>query len=149
MWLRFSLTRLGRFLGLDNLSVDVSGSDDFTRFLVHKGHLRRNGVHLSGLLPKYNEQKNRWETSSHRTGGLRSEQIWLFGYLYVESEGRHIRARGIGVVSSVTDLGFGFEVNGKPYPRHADIIGWHDEKHQRQMKALELANRMQREMDPR
>ena len=49
----------------------------------------------------------------------------------------------------MTNLGLGFEVNGEPYPRHADIVGWHDDKNQRQMKALDLANKMQLEMDPR
>ena len=73
----------------------------------------------------------------------------MVGYRYVESQDRHIRARGLGVVSFVTDVGFVFEVNGKPYPRHADIIGWHNEKHERLMKATEIANQMQLEMDPR
>ena len=105
------------------------------------------------MMPFENKQKQRWETSVIRTDHLQGEQIWALGYQYAENiqAGRRIRARGIGEVATVTAQGLQFDVNGDPYPRHVDIVGWpngHD-KAARMMLATEIANSMSLEMDAR
>lgn len=132
----------------------MTPNEGFTRFLVHSNHFvaSKGRVLPPALKPKYNEEKRRWETSTHRSDGLRTERIWALGYRYVEdlSKGRRIRSRASGVASFVTDTGLQWDVNGQPYPRHADIIGWSvDDKDVRMMAATEIANRMLLEMDPR
>jgi len=45
------------------------------------------------------------------------------------------------------------DVNGLPYPRHVDIVGWPDpdghDKSKQLMKATEIADMMVLEIDPR
>src|SRR5436309_10095220 len=151
MFLRFSLSPFGRFLRLDSLPVETTGNDGFTRFLVNKNWFAPTigRVKPPALMPMLNRQKARWETSVHRTDGLQDDKIWLLGYQYVESPERRIRARGAGFVSLVTGQGCQLDVNGRPYPRHADIIGWPGAKDEQLMIATEIANDMTLTIDPR
>lgn len=105
------------------------------------------------MMPYENKQKQRWETSAIRTDHLRAGEIWALGYLYAENvlAGRRIRARGIGEVAAITALALRLDVNGDPYPRHVDIVGWpnSNDKAARMMVATEIANGMSLEIDPR
>lgn len=132
----------------------MGANEHFTRFLVQRNLFARTTRRIKppAITPRYNKEKARWETSTHRTDGLRTDGIWALGYQYVEdvSKDRRILARASGVVSVVTTLGLQWDVNGQPYPRHADIIGWsNDDKHRRMMVATEIANNMTLEIDPR
>jgi hypothetical protein len=155
MWVRFSLSRFGRWLRLDRLPVNVTPNDGFTRFLVHSNQFHIGGlgrVEPSALLPRYNQATARWETSTYRTDLLRRpNHIWIVGYEYVEHlPERRIKARGLGVVNLVARAGLGYEVNHKPYPRHADIINWPNGPKSAQMMAARiLAKEMALEIDPR
>ena len=78
--------------------------------------------------------------------------IWVLGYLYVEKKkpDRRIKARATGEVALVTSQDLLLEVNGEPYPRHADIIGWPTSgKPAQMMLATQIANEMILELDPR
>jgi len=104
------------------------------------------------LLPLQNDETGRWETSIYRIDGLAAARIWTLGYTYLENvaENRHIKARASGLVSIVTGQGLQFDVNGRPYPRHADIIGWpNGDKHARMMAAARIANELTLQIDPR
>ena len=154
MWLRFSLSRFGRFLHFENLPSEIAENEQFTRFLVHSNQFRTgNGgrVMPSALLPLNNKKRARWETSTHRTDGLSQLDVWRLGYRFVENvaNNRRIKARGSGSVATVLAQALQFDVNGRPYPRHADIIGWPDDKHARMMQATQIANRLILENDPR
>jgi hypothetical protein len=146
MWLRCSLSPFGRFLGLDTLPVKAVATDRFTRFLFHSNQFRENIGRVTpiGLLPIFNKGRQRWETSTHRIDGLPPALIWALGYRYVETlPHRRIKARASGEVALVTAQNLQYEVNGRPYPRHADIIGWSaDDKDVRMMAATEIANHM-------
>ncbi len=78
-------------------------------------------------------------------------QIWSLGYCYVENlPERRIKARGFGIVTLITAAELRLDVNGKPYPRHADIIGWpNGDKHNQLMAATKIANALDLAMDPR
>ena len=152
IWVRLLLSRFGRWLRLDRLPVNATANDGFTRFLVHSNQFRSNGTVVpAALLPRFSNVTARWETSTHRTDGLRRDHIWVLGYMYVEnlSQRRRIKARGSGMVRAVTKAGLQFEVNGRPYPRHADLINWSNDKHTRLMAATVLAEEMTVEIDPR
>jgi len=143
------LSPFGRFLGLDSLPVNVAAADRITRFLFHSNQFNENAgrVKPNGLLPHVNPRTQRLETSIHRIDGLSPALIWVLGYLYVEKPGRRIKARATGEVSSITAQNLHYEVNGRPYPRHVDILGWPaDSKHLHMMTATEIANRMTLEM---
>ena len=49
----------------------------------------------------------------------------------------------------VSAAGLRVEVNGTPFPRHAEIIGWPDAKHEQLMRATTLAKVLRLELDPR
>jgi len=135
------------------LSPEIGAGEQFTRFIFARSHFAPdNGrVKPQALLPRRNEFKSRWETSAHRIAGLNDAQVWQLGYAHVENtpQGRFIKARGTGAFDSAATRGLSLDVNGKPYPRHVDIVGWSDEKHDRLMKATEIADTMKLDLDPR
>jgi hypothetical protein len=45
--------------------------------------------------------------------------------------------------------GLKLDVNGLPYPRHVDIIGWSPDKDARLMIATEIADKLALAIDPR
>ena len=103
------------------------------------------------LMPRWNKRRRRFETSTHRTQGLHPDQIWAVGYRYVEPalQNSRIRGRGHCQAAVVTAQALGFHVNGRPYPRHIDVIGWPDEEDAQLMRATEIADSMTLELDPR
>jgi hypothetical protein len=131
----------------------VTLNDGFTRFLVHKNQFRVSGngrVTPPALMPWTNPKTGRLETSTHRTDGLQPARVWTLGYQYVETPDRRIKARGYGTVALVINAGLRYEVNGKPYPRHADIIDWPNApKHVQMMAATNIANGLTLQLDPR
>lgn len=155
MWLRFWWTQFGRFLRLDSLPAVVGAAEGFSRFLFHSNQFTvgTGRVRPPAMMPYENEEKQRLETSIFRSDRLEGGQIWALGYQYVENlpAGRRIRARGLGAVSDVLTQGLLLDVNGNPYPRHVDIVGWADGngKAARMMLATEIANRMTLETDLR
>ncbi|MGH8226509.1 MAG: hypothetical protein ACREU3_01175 [Steroidobacteraceae bacterium] len=102
-------------------------------------------------MPAPNATSGRRETSTHRTAQLTRDQIWQLGYAHVENQEakRLIKARGTGLFKVVRAQGLRLDVNGPPVPRHVDIVGWPPEKDACLMRATEIANTMQLEMDPR
>jgi hypothetical protein len=108
-------------------------------------------VKPAALLPYWNEDRDRFETSTHRTDGLLPDQIWGIGYQYVENLAQHRRIRGRGhcQASLIATQALRFDINGEPYPRHIDIVAWPEAEHERLMRATEIANSMTLEIDPR
>jgi hypothetical protein len=136
------------------LPADIEWDEQFTRFILTRSHFARDTGRLKppALLPFLNKAKSRWETSTHRVAGLTAPQIWQLGYSHVENvqEGRTIKARGTGPFALVTIQALSLDVNGAPYPRHVDIIGWSStDKDLRLMKATEIADKLQLDLDPR
>ncbi len=154
MFLRLFLSLFGTFFPLLRLPPSIGRAEGFTRFLIRREHFvaSKGRIKPAALEARYNGVKTRWETSTHRTDGLPTARVWAVGYRYVEklTQNRRIKARAIGIAHFVTDAHLNWDVNGRPYPRHADIIGWSDTaKDVRMMAATEIANRMQLEIDPR
>ena len=140
---------------MDSLPVLVADTEGVTRFLFQSNQFTASSgrVRPPAMMPYENKQKQRWETSAIRTDHLQTGEIWALGYLHAENvlAGRRIRARGIGEVAAITALALQLDVNGDPYPRHVDIVGWpnSNDKAARMMVATEIANEMSLEIDPR
>jgi len=153
MWQRFSSSRFARFLRLSDLPPQVAATESVSRFLLSKKLFAATTgrVKPAALLPYWNQKRRRFETSTHRTDDLRPEQIWAIGYRHVENlaQNRQIRGRGHCQAAVVTAQALGFHVNGRPYPRHVDVVGWPDEEDARLMRATEIADSMTLELDPR
>jgi hypothetical protein len=135
------------------LSVEIRDGEEFTRFILNRKHFSAENrrVKANALLPLTNNVTGRLETSTHRVAGLNDQQIWTLGYENVENaaNNRIIKARGQGPIALVSASGLSCDVNGLPYPRHVDVIGWPQEKDGQMMKAVEIADKMALEIDPR
>lgn len=149
-------TLFARCLHVANLSERaVDPKEVITRFLFQSSHfaVTTGRVNPTALMPYDNKNSKRWETSIIRTDGLQDREGWELGYQIHEASPapRRIKARAVGTAVIVTDQQLQFDINGDPYPRHADIIGWPvgDEKHARLALATEIANRMTLEVDTR
>jgi hypothetical protein len=73
--------------------------------------------------------------------GLTEQQIWDCGR-WVEqrpNDGSTLKARGDLGLQSVIDAGLAVEPDTRDHPRHANIIGWPEDKEQRVAKAQKLA----------
>jgi hypothetical protein len=136
---------------LAELSAEVASTESVSRFLMSGKYFAATigRVKPPAVMPQWSQDRNRFETSTQRTDGLRSDEIWALGYRYVEKN-RRIKARGYCEASLVTaQASLHFDINGEPYPRHADIVGWPADEDARLMLATEIANGMTLEVDPR
>lgn len=141
------------YLAKADLRDSPEHDEEFTRFIFSKAHFSKDKgrVKPPALLPLFNENKQRWETSIFRVAGLGTKQIWKLGYLFTEgnTSDRKIKARGSGCLSCITDQQMGLDVNADPYPRHVDITGWGEAKHERLHQATEIADQLNLDIDPR
>jgi hypothetical protein len=137
-----------------DIAESIAPGESFTRFICSSGHFAstKGRVKAQALLPKFNALKGQWETSVHRPLGLSDAQTWALGYSHVErvGENRVIKARGTGLFDLIAGAGLQVEVNGPPFPRHVDIKGWSpSDKADRLMRATEIADKLQLQLDPR
>ena len=84
-------------------------------------------LHYSRLVPRRNES-GRLEVSILRSTGLSEAIIWNICAAYFDVHApKPAIGRGVGSASVVYAENLAFDADGKPYPEHANIIGWHDE----------------------
>ena len=77
--------------------------------------------------------------SVFRVRGLTEHEIWKLGDMYVAlPRGKELRARAELLVEQITGVGLRVEPE-EPPPRHANIVGWPEEKHEWMSRAQELA----------
>jgi len=135
------------------LSVEILDGEEFTRFILNRKHfsVEKKRVKANALLPMTNKVTGRLEASTHRVAGLNDQEIWNLGYDHVENaaNNRIIKARGQGPFALVTASGLSCDVNGPPYPRHVDVIGWPQDKDGQLMKATEIADKLALVLAPR
>ncbi len=69
----------------------------------------------------------RLETSVCRSQSLSDTQVWEICAAHFDLFApTPAIGRGVGPASVVFDVDLGFDADGKPYPEHANIIGWYD-----------------------
>lgn len=132
----------------------IAAGESFVRFICSRSQFapKTGRVKPQAVDPRYNSRKGRYETSVHRTVGLTEAQTWALGYAHVENpaEDRIVKASGIGPFDILAICSLQADVNGAPFPRHVDIVGWsRDSKDARLMRATEIADRLRLQIDPR
>jgi hypothetical protein len=88
---------------------------------------KTNTLHHTRLTPR-RSAVGRLEVSVLRSTGLTEEKIWSIcqAHFDVHSPKPEI-GRGVGRASVVYAENLEFDPDGKPYPEHANIVGWHEE----------------------
>ena len=78
-------------------------------------------------MPRRNPQNQRLETSVCRSSGLTENQVWAVCSAYFDVHApKPAIGRGVGPAATVFAEKLAFDADAKPYPEHANIIGWHD-----------------------
>ncbi len=81
------------------------------------------------------------ELSVFRTEGMDAEAVWELGERCVAGpQGRTLWGRADVLAGDVGEVGLTVDADDDP-PRHANIVGWPEEKDAQKMLALELAER--------
>jgi hypothetical protein len=115
--------------------LPVLSSELLARFVFHHSHIRAsdNSVRPAAFLPKDGM------TSVFRISNLTDQEVWEIGEReVVPRRGHPLLGRADLSVSTV--INNGLEVRPQEPPlRHANILGWPDEKSKQTMIALELA----------
>ncbi len=91
----------------------------------------------------------RAEKSVYRIMNLLENEIWEIGDEYVaRTVGKDIKVRADLCVSLVIDTGLEVVSDPIPHPRHANILGWPDERDEIRQLAVELADNSSLEVRP-
>ena len=90
---------------------------------------KTNSIHHTRLMPRRRGGKPnaRLETSVCRSNNLSEAQIWEICREFFDSMApKYAIGRGVGEAEAVQNVGLKFDPDGRPYPQHANIVGWHD-----------------------
>lgn len=112
------------------LSADVGPQETLSSFVFRQDQVDRktNTIRHTRLVPRRNRENERLEVSVCRSTELSEEQVWTLCSNYFDRTAPvPAIGRGVGPASAVYAEKLGFDADGKPYPEHANIVGWHDE----------------------
>lgn len=112
------------------LPADVRPEETLSSFVFRQDQVDRkaNTIRHTRLVPRRNRENHRLEVSVCRSNELSEEQIWTRCSNYFDRTAPDPAiGRGVGLASAVYAEKLGFDADGKPYPKHANIVGWHDE----------------------
>ena len=113
-------------------------TDPLARYLLQRTHF---SPAVSRVKPGAFMPNRDGETSVFQIQGLSEEEIWQIGEKYVSSPlGKTLRARADVIVLIVEERGLRVDFDNTP-PRHANIVGWPEEKSAQKLIALELSSR--------
>ena len=104
----------------ESLSTFVTKPDQIVK--------KTSTIHPTRLIPRRNKNRDgRLETSVCRSDALSNAQVWAICSLHFDVYvPKPAIGRGVGPASVVFDADLRFDADGKPYPQHANIIGWDD-----------------------
>lgn len=121
----------------------IVGSD-LSRYLTSSNHfsLEKRLVKSNAFIPRANPENGRWETSVFRISGLSDEEIWEIGVSVVTISGKTLYGRAAIRAEDVEKAGLLVIPDDNPL-RHANIIGWPDEKSERKLFAERLVGSAQ------
>jgi hypothetical protein len=77
-----------------------------------------------------------------------SSELWTICATHVDKPGASMKARGTVTAEAFLDTKLAFDPDGKPHPRHANVVGWPEDKHARKNLAREIADKMTLELRP-
>ncbi|MBI4651268.1 hypothetical protein HY745_08300 [Candidatus Desantisbacteria bacterium] len=113
----------------------ITTDEPLCRYLTSSSHFsqQNNRVKYSAFMPPSN-----LKLSIFRIVGLEENEIWEMGKKNISDKNLHGRAE----ISPMDINKAGLKIDPDNIPeRHANIIGWPDEKSARQMAAIELASK--------
>ena len=117
------------------MPLPILSSEILARFVFHHSHIRSsdNSVKPAAFLPKDGM------TSVFRISNLADQEVWEIGeHEVVPKRGRPLLGRAD--LSVFTVINNGLQVRPQEPPlRHANIVGWPDEKSKQMLVAIELA----------
>ena len=129
----------------------VEPREPITRFLRSSSHFAatKNRVKAEGLLPPpLSATRPRLETSVYRTDEIDSAEVWRICAAHVDSATCTIKARATTAASEFTQRSLVFDADGKPHPRHANVIQWPATKNEQLALAQAIANEMELDVRP-
>ena len=112
------------------LSAGVQPDELLTSFVFRPEQIdkKTKKIQPSRLVPRRNPTNKRLETSVCRSSGLTEAQVWNICSAHFDVYvPKPAIGRGVGPASSVFAENLAFDPDGKPYPEHANIIGWQDD----------------------
>lgn len=135
------LTKLLRLFGASDTGSESEGvgqSEWLARFLFSSGHYAetKGVVKSKAFMPD-----SHGETSMFRISGLREKETWQLADTF-SRVGPPAQARADIIALTATRLGLRVEpaTEGGQHKRHAVIVGWPVEKHQKQALATQIAS---------
>jgi hypothetical protein len=124
---------------MPELSNDVSPDEPLARYLFSRNHYspEKKRVRHQAFMPK----DDNLEVSVFRIIGLTDIRIWKIGETIVHESG-HPSLKGRADILTLVVQGRNLAVTpDKNPPRHANIVGWPEDKSKRLQVAIELAER--------
>lgn len=121
-----------------SLPNEVAPSERISRFVLSKHQFKSSAgkIKHNAFMPPTSGG-----LSVYRTQELNEDDIWSIGTDYVAApQGKTVYARGDLLAGQILGAKLGIESVPRPHPRHADIVGWPQEKDEQKMCAVELAN---------
>ena len=114
----------------------IDSEELLTRYVFEKTYYRSDGtVKHNAFMPNRNG-----ETSVYRISNLNIDEVWNIGEHFVARK-RNKELLGRTDIGAYHVLNNGLEVKAEndPHPRHANIIGWPEERPKQKMIAVQLA----------
>ena len=111
------------------LSAGVKPDELLTSFVFRPDQIdkKTKTIHHTRLVPRRNPANKRLETSVCRSSTLTEAQIWDICSAHFDAYApKPAIGRGVGPASAVFAENLALDPDGKPYPEHANIIGWQD-----------------------
>lgn len=115
---------------------EITREEEVARYLLERKEIRSNGkLHWRALLPNKDG-----ETSVYRISGWSENDIWVTGLHNVAAtRGKVLVGRADLKASDVYDKSLTIRPDQIPTSRHADIMGWPEDKDRLQAIAIDLA----------
>jgi hypothetical protein len=118
-------------------SFDAAPGEQLSRYLTHHNEYSKSKriVRFPAFLPPRTRRH-----SVYWTSGLPEEEIWNIGLLHVAPKRGAIDGRA-DLNSLITYReGLAVELTKVPHPRHADIVGWSEDRKKARLQAEKLAD---------
>jgi len=122
----------------------VTPDEQLARCLTQSNHYKRDPLRVTerAFLPAPDGA-----TSVFRIDGLDDKALWGHVDVHVGSTGRRVEGAGIVLAQVVKNVGLRMRADDVP-PRHAEIVGWPDEKSDQKSRAQQLAGAAVLKMRP-
>ena len=115
------------------MSEEVRPDEELTSFVFRPDQIVRatNTIHHSRLMPRRRHKNERLEVSVCRSCELTAAQLWSICSTHFDTRApKPAIGRGVGPAAAVFSEKLVFDADGKPYPEHANIVGWRDATNQ-------------------